>query len=197
MTNYKPISCRCGVVFTPSTSRNKHCSPECRFRDIASKFSGDGCWEWPKGYFKQTGYGQFAIDAHTPITAHKMSYQVFIGEVGYGMYVCHHCDNRKCFNPKHLFAGTPKDNVQDMYSKGRENTKKPKGPSNAMYGRPNLKARKFTPEEELEIMEKLKSKSIRSVSRMFGCTHSTIRRVISTTNGSQSKNDLLANSKPV
>lgn len=40
-------------------------------------------------------------------------------ELARGMYACHHCDNRTCCQPEHLFEGTPSDNVQDMMAKGR------------------------------------------------------------------------------
>lgn len=194
---YSEKSCDCGVIFRPKTSRQKHCSPECRFRAIADPFKAvSGCWEWPKGYFTQTGYGQFALDADTPETAHRMSYIVFNGDVAQGLFVCHRCDNKACFNPEHLFLGTHQDNMRDMIEKGRANYTKPSGPANAMWGVPNMAARKFSAAEEEVIMLKIKTHSLRAIARSFGCSHSTIRRVLMTTSGSKDKTAMLANSTP-
>jgi len=193
---YAPIECRCGVVFSPITSRQKHCSPSCRFKAIAEPFVQiDGCWEWPKGYFSQTGYGQFAIDASTPETAHRMSYQVFNGKVGDGLYVCHICDNRKCFNPKHLFLGTPQINVDDMIVKGRAQDYKASAIKRTGLLRP-YKSKKFSKVDLDEIARLHKcGASARSIARQFGCDHKTITNI--TTSGSKDKTDILANSQPV
>jgi len=37
-----------------------------------------------------------------------------------GLLVCHHCDNRLCIEPDHLFIGTHGDNQTDKTVKGRQ-----------------------------------------------------------------------------
>jgi hypothetical protein len=37
-----------------------------------------------------------------------------------GTIACHTCDNPRCCNPTHLYAGTYKDNNHDMHERGRE-----------------------------------------------------------------------------
>ena len=79
------------------------------------KYSDD-CWEW-QGGVSQNGYGIFYKDCY-PYKAHRVSHQYFIGPLK-DKYCCHHCDNKLCVNPFHLYAGTPKDNMQDKTLRGR------------------------------------------------------------------------------
>lgn len=79
----------------------------------------DDCWNWT-GYKTEKGYGKFGINYRAHL-AHRLSYEYFIEPIPKGLFVCHHCDNPSCVNPFHLFVGTNRDNMIDMYAKGRGN----------------------------------------------------------------------------
>lgn len=75
------------------------------------------CWEWT-GSYTRDGYGVMN-KGRRQFRVHRVAFEEFNGESADGAFVCHQCDNPKCFNPKHLFLGTPKDNNLDMKIKGR------------------------------------------------------------------------------
>jgi hypothetical protein len=80
---------------------------------------GDTCWEWQWGRTK-AGYGTvWDNDAKELLLAHRVSYRFYKGDITNNLHVLHRCDNPPCCNPSHLFLGTPKDNREDAFSKGR------------------------------------------------------------------------------
>lgn len=80
--------------------------------------SGD-CWLW-SGAVGASGYGRFDLKGRGR-PAHRVSYAMAKGDIPDGLFVCHHCDNRLCVKPSHLFLGNNSDNMRDMVRKGRCN----------------------------------------------------------------------------
>lgn len=85
----------------------------------------DECWLWT-GNKSPFGYGEMEV-AGTTYRAHRLVYELannvplpriskFSAD---SQIVMHSCDNPGCCNPKHLFLGSPKQNIDDMVRKGR------------------------------------------------------------------------------
>lgn len=126
------------------------------------KVAESGCHEW-QSTIHRDGYGKFwhngAIRA-----AHRVSYELFCGEIPKGKHILHTCDNRKCVNPEHLYAGTAKDNVRDKVERYQ-----------GMWGRMK------TPFETIEKARKLYASgkySQREVGEMLGIKQTQVSRYV-------------------
>ncbi len=82
-----------------------------------SKFfkTAHGCWNWSASL--RSGYGAFKFQGFI-ISAHRFSYELYVGKIPEGLFVLHKCNNRKCVNPEHLYLGISYNNVQDSVKAG-------------------------------------------------------------------------------
>src|SRR5262245_38891990 len=121
-----------------------------------------GCWEWRGEVSKgmRGGYGVFRKKR-----VHRLSYEAVRGPIPLGLFVCHHCDNRRCVRPSHLFVGTAKDNTMDMVRKGRH--KHTRGESTA--------SSKLTENGVRDIRDRIaRGERVRAIARLFGVHWSQI-----------------------
>jgi len=102
-----------------------------RFWTKVDRRGPDDCWEWTGCVSQRAGYGQFHLNRKTQL-AHRIAYALTHGAIPEGVFVCHHCDNRMCCNPDHLFLGTQIDNMRDCIAKDRF----PSGNRNGMHLHP-------------------------------------------------------------
>lgn len=93
-----------------------------RFESYAFPEPMSGCWIWT-GPVTGNGYGSMSVAKWRPgnryMSAHRISYTLYKGEIPDGAVVCHTCDMPLCVNPDHLWVGTPGDNAKDRTNKGR------------------------------------------------------------------------------
>lgn len=75
-----------------------------------------GCKIWMGSVWG--GYGVFKVKGKT-LKAHRVAYELYVGDIPKGLEVCHTCDNPLCINYNHLFIGTHTDNMKDRERKGR------------------------------------------------------------------------------
>lgn len=121
-----------------------------------------GCLNWT-GTLSPKGYGRFRGKF-----AHRISYEIFVGQIPSGLCVCHKCDNPRCVNPDHLWVGTQAENLADMHQKGRARF------AYHMVGELHPNA-VLTDAVALEI--KSSDLSLRQLGKKFGVNKSTIRDV--------------------
>jgi len=95
-----------------------------------------GCLEWT-GY-ALTGkrglpYGRIRI-AGRVVRVHRLAWELSNGPIPPGVFVCHKCDNSRCFEPSHLYLGDAASNMADKTMKGRARGGKLVGDRNPSSG---------------------------------------------------------------
>ena len=62
------------------------------------------CWEW-RGQISNSGYGRLMLKdevGNKMYSAHRASYEIFIGPISKDGIIVQTCTNRMCVNPEHL-----------------------------------------------------------------------------------------------
>lgn len=136
-------------------------------KPVIASINENGCWEIISHAPNLKGYVVLTRKRKN-VRAHRLSYEIFVGEIPEGMCVCHYCDNRSCVNPSHLFPGTVQDNNADMFQKGRQWT-----PLGIKHGRAKLNDEKVG---EIRIL--VKEFTQERVAKMLGVGQSTINDIV-------------------
>src|SRR5258708_10909280 len=90
-----------------------------RFWSKVDQRGPEDCWEWRGARRSKAGYGGFQV-GNRLVSSHRHAYELCVGEITSDKpFVCHRCNNPPCVNPKHLYAGSQKDNLQQMACEGR------------------------------------------------------------------------------
>ena len=138
------------------------------------------CLEWT-GFKDKCGYGVRHWKGKNK-KVHRIAWEEEYGPIPKGINICHKCDNPCCYRLDHLFAGTQRQNVLDMFAKGRGNRKKGANPLSARKGAENGMAkldwdsvREIRRENEILPIVRYRCGYF---ARKYGVSTSTIRGII-------------------
>lgn len=156
-----------------------------RFWANADRSAGpDGCWPWLLSTHRR-GYGQMSHGKANWKT-HKVAFLISGGILtDEKPWVLHSCHNPICVNPRHLRAGSPKDNVDDMINAGRKKIVRTFGDQNGSRTHPEklirgeeVPASKLNAELVLELRaEESNGGSHRDLAVKYGVSHATVGHI--------------------
>ena len=126
------------------------------------------CWLW-LGKPDHWGYGSIWVSIHE-IKVHRLAWALHTQQDPIGNCVLHHCDNRLCVNPAHLFLGTHIENIEDRHHKGRSR-------GGALHGESHPNAH-LKAEDVLKIRQERKDGvPARQIAKNWGVHFQTVYRI--------------------
>lgn len=141
-------------------------SLEERFWEKVDRGEPDECWEWQASTYT-SGYGSININGYMT-GAHRVAYELEHGEQPGDDWVLHHCDNKLCVNPDHLYLGDRSDNAKDAFARGLNSNEGERNP------RANL-----TEDDVAEIRERAsEGESQYDLADEFGIDQSTVTHIL-------------------
>jgi len=155
-------------------------------KPLAERWAGyvhktDTCWLWTGPLTK--GYGSIGRGGREggKAYAHRVSWELYRGEIPPGLFVCHHCDVPACVNPEHLFLGTNAENQQDSIRKGRQGRVEQKRRQGAQNGMAKLSEDDVRAIRELYTSLPRKKYPLRggvtAIAQRFGIVPDVVRRI--------------------
>lgn len=121
----------------------------------------DGCWSW-SGAKSTYGYGVMGGDGRgaSPVTAHRVAWSLFRGELRSDEHLMHLCHNPECSNPAHLAIGSMRENLRTSFVVGRLQRKIP------LEAMPSIWKRRQAGE------------TLQAIGDTYGCTKQAIKHMI-------------------
>lgn len=134
----------------------------------------DDCWLWLRGRFPNT-YGSFRYKGRA-VGSHRIAFLLATGALP-SRLACHHCNNRLCCNPRHIYDGTPKQNKADSIRVGTSYRGGHAMVGKAAHGEAHGHA-KLTRLQVVAIRERALIVSVAQVAREYQTPYGTIHAIV-------------------
>lgn len=110
-----------------------------RFHEKFAVNPSTDCWEWTAS-LSTKGYGQIGsggIYGGKLLSAHRVAYEIYVGQIPKGLQLDHLCRVRHCVNPSHLEPVTARENTRRGHGPAGINAAKTHCPQGHEYTESN------------------------------------------------------------